>query len=53
MASWFIDRVLPGMVSSAVMVGISHFRLKRHVTKVADAQTAELKGGSDGEGGEA
>ena len=49
MLTWFVDRVLPGLVSSAVMVGISHFRLKRHVTDVADRQTAELKSGGEGE----
>lgn len=47
MSFWWIDRTLPGIIGSVVVaaaVGLSHYLLKRHVTKVTADQTAELAG---------
>lgn len=48
MFAWFVNHVLPGLITAAI-IGLSHFRLKRHVSKVADAQTKALKGSDEGE----
>lgn len=50
MAAWFIDRMLPGLASGAVMtlgVAVSHVMLRRHVTRAINAQTRDLKGEAD------
>jgi hypothetical protein len=46
MSFWWIDRTLPGIVGGLAVslpVWISHFWLKRHVTRTADRQTADLR----------
>jgi hypothetical protein len=45
--AWFVAKVLPSVVSSLItvaVVGLSHVRLRRHITRTADKQTAELTG---------
>ena len=51
MGAWFVSKVLPGLTVSAIwmpawtaVVWASHRRLRRHITKVADQQTAKLSG---------
>jgi len=51
---WWIDRCAPGVVASfivAAAVWVSHRLLKRHITRVADDQTATLSVNRDKEGG--
>ena len=46
MSYWFVDRMLPSLISSVLFAGIlwvSHRRLSRHVTDVTDKQTKELE----------
>lgn len=41
MASWFIDRMLPGLASGGVMtvaVAVSHVLLKQHMTRLHKEQ---------------
>lgn len=45
MSFWWLDRTLPGVVASliiSVLVWVSHARLRKHITKTADRQTAAL-----------
>ena len=53
MGAWFIDKVLPGLTTSAawaVVLWISHRKLWRRIEKLTAEQTAVLKretGGDD------
>jgi hypothetical protein len=43
--AWWVDRVLPGVVSSGVVlasVWLSHRRLRHHITRVTQAQNAHI-----------
>jgi len=45
MASWLVSKVLPGLITAAVVSTanwLSHRKTRRHVTRTADRQTAEL-----------
>ena len=45
MTAWFVSKVLPSVTSSLItitVVALSHVRLRRHITRTADRQTAEL-----------
>lgn len=51
MTAWFVDRALPGIVASALWMPVwtlalwlSHRKLRKHITRTADRQTAELSG---------
>ena len=53
MAYWLVDRTLPGVVGSLIVVaavGLSHVLLKRHVTRTTADQTRALEG-QEKEGG--
>lgn len=53
MTAWFVSKVLPSVTSSLItiaVVALSHVRLRRHITRTADQQTAELSG-KDPKGG--
>ena len=41
-AAWLLNRVLPGVLSSLAVIGISHVKLRRHITRTADEQTRTL-----------
>ena len=50
MGFWIVDRLLPGLVGSAIVsavVWLSHARTRRHMTKVTERQTATLTGARD------
>ncbi len=54
MSFWIVDRCAPGVVGSLVVaaaVWVSHRLLKRHISRVADEQTAALTADRGPEGG--
>ena len=45
MGSWLVSKVLPGLITAAVVSGanwLSHRKTRRHITRTADQQTADL-----------
>ena len=46
---WFASHVLGGLVTGLLLGGWHYLLTRRHVTRTADRQTAELKGSSDEE----
>ena len=46
MSYWWVDRTLPGIVGGIAVslpVWVSHILLRRHVSRVTDKQTADLR----------
>ena len=44
---WFVSHVLGGLVTGLLLGGWHYLLTRRHVTRTADRQTAELKSGSE------
>lgn len=47
---WFAGHVLGGLITGLLLGGVHYLLTRRHVTRTADRQTAELRNGSKEDG---